>query len=76
MVKRGDMLSASDVVEFLAIPLIGIVPEDESVLVSTNHGQPVVLNEKSKAGLAFFNIGRRLMGEDVPWMELDDKGVC
>jgi septum site-determining protein MinD len=73
MVKRGDMLSASDVVDLLAIPLIGIVPEDESVLVSTNHGQPVVLNEKSKAGLAFFNIGRRLLGEDVPWIELDEK---
>jgi septum site-determining protein MinD len=73
MVKRGDMLSASDVVDLLAIPLIGIVPEDESVLVSTNHGQPVVLNEKSKAGLAFFNIGRRLMGEEVPWIELDEK---
>lgn len=73
MVKRGDMLSAPDVVGLLAIPLIGIVPEDEAVLVSTNHGQPVVLNEKSKAGQAFLNIGKRLMGEDVPWMELDDK---
>lgn len=73
MVKRGDMLSAHDVVDLLAIPLIGIVPEDESVLVSTNHGQPVVMNEKSKAGMAFLNIGKRLMGEDVPWMELDGK---
>jgi len=73
MVKRGDMLSGPDVVELLAVPLIGIVPEDEAVLVSTNHGQPVVLNEKSKAGLAFLNIGKRLMGEEVPWMELDDK---
>ena len=71
MVKRGDMLSAADVVELLAVPLIGIVPEDEAVLVSTNHGQPVVLNEKSKAGMAFQNIGLRLMGEEVPWMELD-----
>jgi septum site-determining protein MinD len=73
MVKRGDMLSAVDVVDLLAVPLIGIVPEDEAVLVSTNHGQPVVLNEKSKAGQAFLNIGKRLMGEDVPWIELDDK---
>lgn len=73
MVKRGDMLSASDVVELLAIPLIGIVPEDEAVLVSTNHGQPVVLDSKSKAGEAFINIGKRLMGEDVPWMELEEK---
>jgi len=73
MVKRGDMLSAEDVVGLLAVPLIGIVPEDEAVLVSTNHGQPVVLNEKSKAGLAFLNIGKRLMGEEVPWIELDEK---
>lgn len=73
MVKRGDMLSAPDVVELLAIPLIGIVPEDESVLISTNHGQPAVLNEKSKAGQAFLNIARRLMGEEVPLMDLDEK---
>lgn len=73
MVKRGDMLSAPDVVDLLAVPLIGIVPEDEAVLVSTNHGQPVVMNEKSKAGMAFLNIGKRLMGEEVPWMELEDK---
>lgn len=73
MVKRGDMLSAKDVVELLAVPLIGIVPEDELVLVSTNHGQPVVLNEKSKAGQAFLNIGKRLLGEEVPWMDLDEK---
>jgi len=73
MVKRGDMLSASDVVELLSIPLIGIVPEDEAVLVSTNRGQPVILNENSKAGQAFLNIGKRLMGEEVPWMELGNK---
>jgi septum site-determining protein MinD len=73
MVKRGDMLSAPDVVELLAVRLIGIVPEDETVLVSTNHGQPVVLNEKSRAGRAFEHIARRLLGEDVPWMVLDEK---
>lgn len=73
MVKRGDMLSAPDVVELLAIPLIGIIPEDESVLISTNHGQPVVLNVNSKAGMAFLNIGKRLLGEDVPWMELNGR---
>jgi septum site-determining protein MinD len=73
MVKRGDMLSAQDVVELLAVPLIGIVPEDEAVLVSTNHGQPVVLNEKSRAGRSFLNIAKRLNGEEVPWIELDEK---
>ncbi len=73
MVKKGDMLSTEDVVELLAVPLIGIVPEDEAVLISTNHGQPVVLNKKSKAGLAFMNLAKRLTGEDVPWIELDYK---
>jgi septum site-determining protein MinD len=73
MVKRGDMLSADDVVELLAVKLIGIVPEDEAVLVSTNHGSPVVLNEKSRAGQAFTDIARRLKGEAVPWMDLDEK---
>ena len=73
MVKRGDMLSADDVVELLAVKLIGIVPEDEAVLVSTNHGSPVVLNEKSRAGQAFADIARRLKGETVPWMDLDEK---
>jgi septum site-determining protein MinD len=71
MVNRGDMLSAKDVVELLAVPLIGIIPEDEAVLLSTNYGKPVVLNQKSKAGQAFLNIGRRMMGEDVPWIELN-----
>lgn len=73
MVKRGDMISADDVVELLAVKLIGIVPEDEAVLVSTNHGSPVVLNEKSRAGQAFADIARRLKGETVPWMDLDEK---
>ncbi len=73
MVKRGDMLSSEDVVELLAIPLIGIVPEDPAVLVSTNHGHPVVLDEKSKAGQAFVNIAKRLMGEEVAWIALEDR---
>lgn len=73
MVKRGDMLTTQDVVELLAIPLVGVVPEDDGVLVSTNHGQPVVLNDKSRAGRAFLNIARRLNGEDIPFMGLDEK---
>jgi len=72
-VRKGDMLSAQDVVDLLAIPLIGIIPEDEAVLVSSNHGQPVVLSEKSIAGQAFINVSKRLMGEKVPWLDLDGK---
>ncbi|MFN7036975.1 MAG: septum site-determining protein MinD [Bellilinea sp.] len=73
LVKRGDMLNADDVLELLAVELIGIVPEDEAVVVSTNRGQPVALDGKSKAGLAFQNIARRLNGEQVPFLSLDEK---
>jgi septum site-determining protein MinD len=73
MVKRGDMLSPEDVIDILAIKLIGLVPEDELILVSTNQGSPAALTpDKSKAGKAFQNIARRLLGEDVPFMALDE----
>ena len=76
MVERGDMLGAEDVLELLAIQLIGLVPEDQNVLVSSNKGVPIVLENKSKAGLAFRNIAKRLTGEDVPFIELDtDSGL-
>ncbi len=73
MVQRGDMLDAEDVLELLAIKLIGIVPEDENVIVSTNVGKPVALDEKSRAGQAFRNIARRMMGDEVPMLNLDFK---
>ncbi|KAA3648851.1 MAG: septum site-determining protein MinD [Chloroflexi bacterium] len=70
MVERGDMLAAEDVLELLAIELIGVVPEDEEVIVGTNRGTPVALDSKSKAGQAFRNIGQRIQGETVPFMDL------
>ena len=73
LVKRGDMLTADDVLELLAVELIGIVPEDENVVISTNRGQPVAMDGKSKAGEAFHNIARRLNGEKVPFMNLEEK---
>lgn len=73
LIKRGDMLASEDVLELLAVDLLGIVPEDENVIVSTNRGQPVALDPKSKAGMAFQNIARRLNGEQVPLMRLEDK---
>jgi len=73
MVRRGDMLSADDVLELLAIELIGMVPEDENVVMSTNRGLPISLNGKSKAGQAFRNIARRLNGEEVPFMPMDEE---
>jgi len=74
LVKKGDMLDADDILELLAVKLIGIVPEDEHVVISTNRGQPVVLDSKSKAGQAFRNITHRLLGEEVPFLQLEEKG--
>ena len=54
------------------VELIGIVPEDESVVPASNNGLPVTLNENSRAGTAFRNIARRLIGEKVPFMELEE----
>ena len=72
MVRRGDMLSTEDVLDILAIPLIGIIPEDDGILVSTNRGSPAAMDDKSRAGQAFRNIARRLKGEEVPFMSLED----
>ena len=71
MVKQNNMLSADDVVDLLAVRLLGIVPEDKAVLISTNKGTPIALDEKSLAGEAYRNIARRLLGEDVPLLDLD-----
>ncbi|MEN6480768.1 MAG: septum site-determining protein MinD [Anaerolineaceae bacterium] len=73
LVKRGDMLNADDVLELLAIELIGVIPEDENVVISANRGQPIAMDGKSKAATAFRNIARRLNGEDVPFLNLDVK---
>ena len=71
MVDRGDMMGIEDMIEILAIDLIGIVPEDEGIVVSTNKGEPIALNDKAKAGEAYRNIARRIMGEDLPMMKLE-----
>ena len=72
MVKRGDMMSADDVVEILAIDLIGVVPDDENIVISTNQGEPLVGSE-SLAGKAYMNICKRVTGEDIPLLDLNVK---
>ena len=72
MVNRGDMMSSADVVEILAIDLIGIVPDDEKIVVSTNNGEPLV-GDDSLAGQAYMNICRRIIGEEVPFLDLNAK---
>ncbi|NIV15113.1 MAG: septum site-determining protein MinD [Aliifodinibius sp.] len=73
MIERGDMLDVQDVLELLAIDLIGVVPEDENVLVSANRGVPAALDGKSKAGRAFANIAKRILGQDIPFIELQSE---
>jgi septum site-determining protein MinD len=75
MVKRGDMLSVEDVLDLLAIELIGIVPEDDNVLVASNRGTPLALDGKSRAGQAFQNIARRLLGETVPFLDFESPNL-
>ena len=75
LIKRGDMLSVEDVLDLLAIDLIGIVPEDECVLVASNKGLPLAMDSKSKAGQAFVNIARRLLGEEVGFLDFEKHGL-
>ncbi|MBS4960441.1 MAG: septum site-determining protein MinD [Clostridiales bacterium] len=70
MVKNGDMMSIDDVTEILAIDILGVVPDDESIVVASNKGEPAVMVEDSLAGQAYRNITRRIMGEDVPLLDL------
>ena len=70
MIKRGDMMSAADVVDILSADMIGCVYDDEAVVVSTNHGEPLVLGD-SLAGRAYMNICHRILGEEVPFINLE-----
>ena len=72
MVKRGDMMTIDDIIDILAIGLIGVVPDDEKIIVSTNRGEPAINDEKSAAGQAYRNIVKRITGEEVPFMNLDE----
>lgn len=70
MVQMGDMMSVDDMLEILAVDLLGIVPDDDSIVTSTNRGEPAVLDKFSTAGEAYRNITRRLQGEEVDFLDL------
>ncbi|KPD02859.1 septum site-determining protein MinD [Moellerella wisconsensis] len=72
-VSRGDMLSMEDVLEILCIPLIGVIPEDQSVLRSSNQGEPVILDQESDAGQAYSDCVERILGEDRPIRFIDEE---
>jgi len=73
MVERGDMLSVEDICDILAIKLVGVIPEDDNIVISTNKGEPVIGTENAKAGQALMNLTDRVLGKDIPYMDLKDK---
>jgi len=73
MVRQGDMMSIEDIIDILAIDLLGVIPEDEMIVITTNRGEPVVLNQNSRSGQAYRNITARLLGEEVPFMNLEEE---
>lgn len=75
MVSRGEMLSIEDILDILAIDLVGVIPEDESILISTNQGMPVAMRGENgvSASHAFQNLARRIEGEEVPFIDLTQK---
>jgi septum site-determining protein MinD len=78
MVKNNDMMSVEDVLDILSVKLIGVIPDDEQVIVSTNKGEPLVLSDKpSLAGTAYMNVAKRLEGKEVEFLELEvpPKGI-
>ncbi len=75
MVENQEMLSVDDVTDILALPLLGLVLEDEQVIVSTNRGEPLTLGDsKSPAARCYSNIASRLQGEDVEFIDPSKEG--
>jgi septum site-determining protein MinD len=72
MIKKNDMMSVKDVQEMLGVPLLGAIPEDTEVIVSTNRGEPLVLKKKlTLAGIAYENAARRISGKSDFLIDLD-----
>lgn len=76
MIKSGDMLDVDDIVQTLSIDLLGIVSDDDEVIKASNHGEPVAFQPNTRASIAYRNIARRILGESVPLLSLEeDKGM-
>lgn len=72
-VNKGDMLSMEDVLEILRINLVGVIPEDQSVLRASNRGEPVILDDTSDAGKAYADTVERLLGEERPFRFVEEE---
>ena len=73
LIEQNDMMSVDDVVEILSCDLIGVIPEDTGIITSTNKGEPIVNDEDAMAGKAYRNVAKRIMGEDIPLLDLTPK---
>lgn len=71
MVAENNMISAEDIIDLLAVELLGIIPEDKNVLISTNTGKPIALDENALAGRAYRNLAARIQGETIPFLDLN-----
>ncbi len=72
LIEQNDMMSVEDVVEILSCELIGVIPEDTGIITSTNKGEPIVNDEVALAGKAYRNVAHRIMGEDIPLLDLNE----
>ena len=72
LVQTNDMMSVDDVVEILSCDLLGVIPEDTGIITSTNRGEPIVNDDESPAGKAYINVAKRINGEDIPLMDLNE----
>ena len=68
LIRRGEMMTVDDVIDILGLPLLGVVPDDENVVIATNQGEPIV-GKNTEAGQAFYNICKRLEGKEVPFRD-------
>jgi septum site-determining protein MinD len=73
MVRKGEMIQVEEILEALELELLGIVPDDQAVIISTNKGEAVIREENSKAAKAYENIVKRIKGEEVPLLDLEEK---
>jgi len=73
LVREGDMLDIDEIVQVLAIDLLGVVPDDEAIIRNANKGEPTVMRPDTKAAIAYRNIARRILGDSVPLMPLGEQ---
>jgi septum site-determining protein MinD len=71
MVRQGDMMDKTDILELLSVEMLGLIPDDDKIIVATNNGVPIANNSKALSGEAFRRIAARLEGEDIPFLDIE-----